>query len=368
MEIQDCKVRVSNVDSQESHDNIVVQVIGEMSLKAAPHRKFTQTFVLAKQPNGYFVLNDIFRYLIEEEVEEYHDEAAAGPGLTPEQPMDAESTTLTSSEAPVKQQPEAPRVDKKPQEEGGAADSSTSEAPVPNGVSQSSSLAVTDDAPAAAIKTQETGESSSQEPVTEASPTEDLQPEKPNDPDPTPISSPPKPTKATPAQPPVPAQPPKPAAPRTWATMVASNSQSKSSNPSTPAPSSTSQQAPPQPSEVTPSTTQPASLSTATPNESRKRVPQTNGTASSGWQTQEGGKRQGRQQSVSGDVSGGMGAKLGYIKNVNEKVDASLLKQTLSSFGPLAYFDVSRPKVKAPSTTTQDPFRLTKQRTQRLTI
>lgn len=41
-------------------------------------RKFTQTFFLAEQPNGFFVLNDIFRYLkdeeeIEEEAEEIDD-------------------------------------------------------------------------------------------------------------------------------------------------------------------------------------------------------------------------------------------------------------------------------------------------------
>ena len=63
LDFQDCKVRVTNVDSQASDSNIVIQVIGEISNKSQPHRKFTQTFVLATQTNGYFVLNDIFRYL-----------------------------------------------------------------------------------------------------------------------------------------------------------------------------------------------------------------------------------------------------------------------------------------------------------------
>ena len=70
LDFHDCKVRVSNVDSQESFKNIVVQVIGEISNKAAAHRKFVQTFVLAEQPKGYFVLNDIFRYILEDEEEE----------------------------------------------------------------------------------------------------------------------------------------------------------------------------------------------------------------------------------------------------------------------------------------------------------
>lgn len=36
------------------------------------------------------------------------------------------------------------------------------------------------------------------------------------------------------------------------------------------------------------------------------------------------------------------------MKNVNEKVDAGLLKQALTRFGKLKYFDVNRPKVRFP--------------------
>jgi hypothetical protein len=63
-DFKDCKVRVSNVDSQASQGNgIVIQVLGEMSNNGLPNRKFAQTFFLAEQPNGFYVLNDIFRYL-----------------------------------------------------------------------------------------------------------------------------------------------------------------------------------------------------------------------------------------------------------------------------------------------------------------
>lgn len=49
-----------------------------MSNKSGPWRKFAQTFFLAEQPNGYFVLNDIFRYLKdEEESEEQAEEVEA---------------------------------------------------------------------------------------------------------------------------------------------------------------------------------------------------------------------------------------------------------------------------------------------------
>ena len=37
-------------------------VTGWFTLKDAPKRKFTQTFFLAPQENGYYVLNDILRF------------------------------------------------------------------------------------------------------------------------------------------------------------------------------------------------------------------------------------------------------------------------------------------------------------------
>lgn len=70
---------MSNVDSQSSADGgIVIQVLGEMSNKNGPWRKFAQTFFLAQQPNGYYVLNDIFRYL-KDEADEVDTAAAAAP-------------------------------------------------------------------------------------------------------------------------------------------------------------------------------------------------------------------------------------------------------------------------------------------------
>ena len=66
---QDCKVFIHSVDAQSSaNGGIIIQVIGEMSNKGDDWRKFVQTFFLAEQHNGYFVLNDIFRFLKEESV------------------------------------------------------------------------------------------------------------------------------------------------------------------------------------------------------------------------------------------------------------------------------------------------------------
>ena len=77
---QDCKVYIHSVDAQASANNgIIIQAIGEMSNNNEPWRKFAQTFFLAEQPNGYFVLNDIFRYLKEDadEDEEQDEEIGA---------------------------------------------------------------------------------------------------------------------------------------------------------------------------------------------------------------------------------------------------------------------------------------------------
>lgn len=109
LNFDDCKVFVSNVDSQSSADGgIIVQVLGEMSNGAGPWRKFAQTFFLAEQPNGFFVLNDIFRY-IKEEVEEGDDEPEAEPvTVTEDVPSSEHSLMMSNADAlPPSYQPES---------------------------------------------------------------------------------------------------------------------------------------------------------------------------------------------------------------------------------------------------------------------
>jgi len=64
-------------------------VIGEMSNQGEPWKKFVQTFFLAEQPNGYFVLNDIFRFLKEdvESDEGEPEQANAEPEHNPTSPQ-----------------------------------------------------------------------------------------------------------------------------------------------------------------------------------------------------------------------------------------------------------------------------------------
>ena len=72
-----------------------MQVLGEISNKNQAWRKFAQTFFLAEQPNGYFVLNDIFRYLKEDSDE--HDEGSEDVGPN----MDSALSVTSSSFQPV---------------------------------------------------------------------------------------------------------------------------------------------------------------------------------------------------------------------------------------------------------------------------
>jgi len=66
LDFHDCKVSLAVVDCQDSlNGGVLVTVIGYLSNKGETPRKFVQTFFLAVQtePQGYFVLNSVFRYL-----------------------------------------------------------------------------------------------------------------------------------------------------------------------------------------------------------------------------------------------------------------------------------------------------------------
>ncbi|KAI4234418.1 MAG: hypothetical protein LQ349_003807 [Xanthoria aureola] len=339
LDIQDCKVRVSNVDSQESFKNIVVQVIGEMSNKAAPHRKFVQTFVLAEQPNGYFVLNDIFRYIEDEE----EDFEPGEPNPTEAAGTEEPASTLPEADKPAEQQRHIEEVDHKLEAEVEAGRAASEEPattlPTSNGAAVEAEGDVdVDEESAAAV---DNSNEQSEMPLESAEKTSEeviAEPEKPKDPDPTPIASPPKPVQAAPAHAPPPSAPPKPAAPKTWANLVASN---RAPAPAVPSPASSASPAPSQPKNPPTAAAQPTNASAAAADDSQSRS-QTNGNA--GWQTAgtDNNRRQTRGQSIPGNTD--RETVHGYVKNVTDKVDASILKNTLNQHGRLAYFDVSRQK------------------------
>lgn len=364
LDFQDCKVRVTNVDSQASDSNIVIQVIGEISNKSKPHRKFTQTFVLATQTNGYFVLNDIFRYLIEEEDEQAQQRETEK--VVPQQPeevqqavpaaessypepapkMDeAEPKTLTSSMDPKAIERDAHEVDKELEQKA-----KTEPAAVTNGtpVPEQAPLNHAEKIPAAAVNQQEepVAETAAPELAREDTAEVALEPEKPIDPSPSPVTAP-----AVQQAPPQPAAPPKPAVPKTWASLAAMAN--KSGVPVPPAAAQTQQQQQQQPrpqppaakpvSQTSTTTAAPAQAQTSPAAPAAQRDESTAAAAQDEWTsvTSSHARQQSRAQSVQQEQV----QNRGYIKNVHDGVDSNALKEHLKQFGELAYFDVAPQKV-----------------------
>ncbi|XP_043703680.1 nuclear transport factor 2-like isoform X2 [Telopea speciosissima] len=68
LDYKEFKAEIKTVDAQDSYkDGVTVLVTGWLTGKDNVRRKFTQSFFLAPQDKGYFVLNDIFRYADENE-------------------------------------------------------------------------------------------------------------------------------------------------------------------------------------------------------------------------------------------------------------------------------------------------------------
>lgn len=86
-----CRVFISTIDCQASlQGGVVVVVIGKMQMTGGVLRKFVQSIFLAEQPTGFFVLNDVFRFIEEEEAQSpiqlpHHQQAPAS--VAPVQPM-----------------------------------------------------------------------------------------------------------------------------------------------------------------------------------------------------------------------------------------------------------------------------------------
>ena len=78
-----------------------------MSNRGEPWRKFVQTFFLAEQPNGYFVLNDIFRFLKEDSAESDESEPEQATNEA-EQVSPSPLPEAAPPQSPVHSQPALP--------------------------------------------------------------------------------------------------------------------------------------------------------------------------------------------------------------------------------------------------------------------
>jgi len=67
MDFRNCLTEVESVDAQLSHkDGVLIVVTGSLTSDEGVFRRFTQSFFLAPQKSGgYFVLTDIFRFILE---------------------------------------------------------------------------------------------------------------------------------------------------------------------------------------------------------------------------------------------------------------------------------------------------------------
>lgn len=335
LDIQDCKVRVTNVDSQSSGQNIVIQVIGEMSNKTTPRTKFTQTFVLAEQTNGYFVLNDIFRYIVDDDDEP--EAASTVPTTEPVQSEHAtdEPLTLTNSQNPEERERDAQRVVQGLEQainDPSATESAA--APAVNG-SEPVELAAAEDAPAAA-----TGVPAEAKDVTAAI---DVPAEKPAAPQstPAPVASP-KPAAATAA--------PRPAVPKTWANLVATNANkaaaaaaaAQSATTSPPA-TAAAKAAAPAAAPVRPAAAAAPTQAPAAPASQDADQADTAQSSGSEWQSAQPhhNKKQQRPQSM---VASGPNNRA-YIKGVPATVDEQELKAELEKYGAIGPIEFNRAKV-----------------------
>ncbi|KAH6661372.1 hypothetical protein BKA67DRAFT_654491 [Truncatella angustata] len=333
------KVRISNVDSQTSFDNIVIQVIGETSNRAGDDpKKFVQTFVLAQQPSGYFVLNDILRYLNEETEEEQGDIATqeAAVEVAAPAPASAPAAAETQEEPAAKPEPvaeetapaassfDAGAVDEK-LEEVATKDTADVNGDDAAEASPEPAAAPEPEAPAPAEPTKVTDPEETARQLEEE---DTKEPEKPTDPSPTPVAArqqPPAP------QPSAPAQPPKP---MTWASRLAAGAPPK---PVVPLPKAATPAAQPKPAG------QPAAAAAkaaAAPAQAAEAPAATKDE----WQTAgSDNKKHTRIQSVSSPQPEKEGV-LGYVKYVTEKVQQDELKAALAKYGDVAYLDINRAK------------------------
>lgn len=98
-----CRFAIQNIDCLPSlNGGILVNVLGKMQSKTAQPRAFAQTFFLAEQPSGYFILNDNLRFLAEAVAEESGETPSAIEKVSEPAPVASEKVEKT---APVSAPP-----------------------------------------------------------------------------------------------------------------------------------------------------------------------------------------------------------------------------------------------------------------------
>ncbi|KAJ2681779.1 hypothetical protein H4R19_007265, partial [Coemansia spiralis] len=123
------RVELTNIDSLPSiNGSIIVQVLGKMADDNQPFRRFVQTFFLAEQPSGFYLHNDILRYLKDDADESEPAEPTVPATVVPEPaaevPVPAAPVVVAAAAAEPVAPVEAPKpVEPKQDEKVDASDS-----------------------------------------------------------------------------------------------------------------------------------------------------------------------------------------------------------------------------------------------------
>ena len=263
-------------------------------------------------------MNDIFRYLKDEEDEIVDDEPTQPEVPAEEPPTPADGHVLVEEHADdvVVTEPAAEQVDEKLEEQKATVNE-------PESTDVNSALAAADAEESVVVP-----ESSSITDETVGQTTESVADEQPAEPEATAA-----PTASAEATPSAPEAPP---AKKTWASMLGGGGVKAPAIPALPvsAPAGHSKSSRPVQASQTPK----AAVDTTVP--AANTATSTPTSQSNGWQTADHSKK-----GKAGQNKPSEGVVLAYIKNVNEKVDARILREVLESFGELKYFDVSRQRV-----------------------
>lgn len=299
-----------------------------------------QTFVLAQQPTGYFVLNDIFRYITEdpedEAIQNKAKENIADTSLV------EENHEIPKEEVVFKEK--SPNPSELDVEDLKLEKTLEPELPQKEPLTTNGTQKYTPPVPTVSTVDEETNNSVTEEPsgfeATEKPSEEFKEPKQPQDSS-TSLSI----NAANPSKPSSVVQQHGPPKPLSWASRAAA------------AVGSTPKPAVPvvAPRNTTPAQNRASSAlksaqvtntvsNTQNDKDKEKEKEKENIPMGSGWQTAgENQKKQNRPTSMSAPPE--KECTMGYVRNVTEKVEAEELRTVLGSFGDLIYFDVNRHKV-----------------------
>jgi hypothetical protein len=305
LDFEDCKVLVSNLDCQGSiHGGIVVQVLGEMSNRGGLAQKFVQTFFLAEQPKGYYVHNDIFRFLKDDHEEEQDEEVEEH-----EREQDEEDEDLTEMYAEKADEEDDDMIEYPALATGAEVVVIVPAVESKVAVAQESAAAAEANRPVA------TTPAKKPEPVEPRAKTETAPPVEVSQPIHPETAPAPAPVQAPPVQ----APPAGPAKPKTWANLAAATSKAAS------------------PAVVT----APVKPQTSTPTPTSHNHVPNHGHGH--------GHGQGQHQNQGGYAQGqGQYRRPEYhsifIKNVNDRITEEQLREAFTKFGRIKHLDTKQKK------------------------